>query len=299
MPYTLASATALGFDLVRAPAGAYCAHVIATALAIDDEGLTALAAHYPGTYRERRHTVLTAMHGLNTPSTGFDVIAEAISRDAVDDQAYGTTVQEIDEAAIGTLTHLEQLISGEIFDWTWATSGSTDNEMSLRLEEHAHGVDVVIDAASASFARPILPDKQYDEFVSPFEQISLDSTRQRWFTHHVPHDVRLIIDNIATLHTSDTSYWKHQAQNLMANVASWNAAMTQVAWANKFTGRTRSAAAAQMALVGAVQDAGFSAQDCAHGVWNVFSGAIAAAMVRDVLGDELGDMLLDPWVRRI
>ena len=61
-------------------------------------------------------------------------------------------------------------------------------------------------------------------------------------------------------------------------------------------GRVRAAAAAQLMLVQAVEQAGVPVADRAGGVWNLLSGAVQALVVRDVLDGPTLYRLLDPVV---
>jgi hypothetical protein len=68
-------------------------------------------------------------------------------------------------------------------------------------------------------------------------------------------------------------------------VGEWSRAMHVASWAVELSGRTRPAAAAQLLAVLALAAAGFTADDCAGGVWNALSGAVTARLVADLLPD--------------
>ena len=60
--------------------------------------------------------------------------------------------------------------------------------------------------------------------------------------------------------------------------------------------RVRAAAAAQLLLVQAVDDAGIPVADRAAGVWNLLSGTVQALLVRDVLDVDTVHRLLNPYL---
>jgi hypothetical protein len=67
-------------------------------------------------------------------------------------------------------------------------------------------------------------------------------------------------------------------------------------WAAYLSDRVRTAAAAQMLLVQAIDTAAIPLADRAGGVWNMLSGAVQALVVRDLLDTATAHRLLAPVV---
>ena len=72
--------------------------------------------------------------------------------------------------------------------------------------------------------------------------------------------------------------------------------MHSASWAAYLSDRVRTAAAAQMLLVQAIDTAAIPLADRAGGVWNMLSGAVQALVVRDLLDTSTAHRLLAPVV---
>jgi hypothetical protein len=86
------------------------------------------------------------------------------------------------------------------------------------------------------------------------------------------------------------------AEATRRNAGGWAPAVHAASWAVYVSERVRAAAAAQLMLVQAVEDAGIPVADRAGGVWNLLSGAVQAMVVRDLLAAETVARLVDPML---
>ena len=78
--------------------------------------------------------------------------------------------------------------------------------------------------------------------------------------------------------------------------ADWAPAVHSASWAVFLSSRVRSAAAAQLLLVQAIDRARIPLTARAGGVWNLLSGAIQALVVRDLLDTTTVHRLVDPYL---
>jgi hypothetical protein len=86
------------------------------------------------------------------------------------------------------------------------------------------------------------------------------------------------------------------AEDARRNAGGWSPAVHSASWAAYLSDRVRTAAAAQMLLVQAVDTAAIPLADRAGGVWNMLSGAVQALVVRDLLDTSTAHRLLAPVV---
>jgi hypothetical protein len=86
------------------------------------------------------------------------------------------------------------------------------------------------------------------------------------------------------------------AEDARRNAGGWSPAVHSASWAAYLSDRVRTAAAAQMLLVQAIDTAAIPLADRAGGVWNMLSGAVQALVVKDLLDTATGHRLLAPVV---
>ena len=106
---------------------------------------------------------------------------------------------------------------------------------------------------------------------------------------------RSLLAALSTWNEADRRDWRSAVDLLRSGTGGWTQAMHDAGWAAHLSGRTRTAAAAQMRAVLAFRSAGFSSVDAAEGSWNALSGVVQAMVVSDLLGDDHVTTLLRPW----
>jgi hypothetical protein len=108
-----------------------------------------------------------------------------------------------------------------------------------------------------------------------------------------------MLTRLRTAGPSDLARLARAAEVSRKAPADWSAAVHGASWAVYMSGRVRAAAAAQLMLVQAVDDAGVPVADRAAGVWNLLSGTVQALVVRDALDTGTAHRLLEPYVRAL
>jgi hypothetical protein len=107
--------------------------------------------------------------------------------------------------------------------------------------------------------------------------------------------VTALLSGLSTWNETDRRDWRSAVDLLRSGTGGWTQSMHDAGWAAHLSGRTRTAAAAQMRAVLAFRSAGFTAVDAAEGSWNALSGVVQALVVSDLLGDDHVGTLVRPW----
>ena len=125
------------------------------------------------------------------------------------------------------------------------------------------------------------------------------NTLRQIFEHPVSHNIEWhavtsLLDRVRTLSSADAARILRVADDGRRQPSGWSSAAHSASWAGYLSGRIRTAAAAQLLLVQAVDTGAVPLADRAGGVWNLLSGAVQALVVRDLLDTGTAHRLLSP-----
>ncbi len=292
MAYTMVSAAALGFDLVRLDAGPNAAEVLLHALAADEPGLQRFANAHAGSCRPGCWDVVHDA-SLTRPrlSSTLDLSAQVLDLTTSGDTERGLELMtRLSTAPIGDLDALDRLVRRELLDWTWESI----NDVSVQRLRDRLAADVLVDAAASAYCADLLDEGVRRHLATPF----LSAVRGTAVAVELPGAegrVGRVLAEVSTWSARDRDDWRAAVDLLRSGSGAWTAAMHDAGWAAHLSGRVRTAAAAQLQGVIAFRHAGFTAQDAAEGSWNAFSGTLQALTVADLLGDDELATLLRPW----
>ncbi|MGF1651865.1 MAG: hypothetical protein ACFCUP_00915 [Actinomycetales bacterium] len=271
MPYTWTGASALGYDLARSSTGAAVSTVLLSALAADLRYARHLAMRpaAPPRVRARAVALVEAAQAVaivdlrdhaGPAGPPVDLAGElaTVSR-RVRALRFGGPGDLLDLLHRDGLGHLAADLDGAVRGR--ATRRLADAVLAAVLAPGRSDVDVAALAHAVRATVPPPPD------LGPYGG-----------------DVRDLLDGVRAGGGDRDPYRLRSAMTRPA-VGQWSRAMHVASWAVELSGRTRPAAAAHMMGVAALARAGFTADDCAAGVWNSLSGRIVARLVPDLLPD--------------
>jgi hypothetical protein len=290
MTYSMAGASALGYDLARMPQGEHVATVVRTALHCTSRHLRRLSTHHPGDARRRELWAALEEEGTPESMTTAVGVAETAAALALrgEDDASARLLQRLELATLGSLESLDRFLRRDVLDWTWSRHGGKDVQ-----DLHAHrAADVLVDAAASAFGTVASP-RERRRMATPFLVTGLSLVDGVSVTGHPGVDELLTTLTRTDATTRDS--WRAAVDELRPRTTDWAPAMHQATWALHLSGRLRLSMDAQMAALTAFRAAGFTAQDAAYGVWNAVSGAVAATCVADLLPDADQEVLLRAW----
>jgi hypothetical protein len=112
--------------------------------------------------------------------------------------------------------------------------------------------------------------------------------------HH--YAVTSLMERVRTVSSADVARMLRAADDSRRQPSGWSTAAHSASWAAHLSGRIRTAAAAQLLLVQAVDTGAVPLADRAGGVWNLLSGAVQALVVRDLLDTSTAHRLLAPAI---
>jgi len=112
--------------------------------------------------------------------------------------------------------------------------------------------------------------------------------------HH--YAVSALLDRLRTITPRDLARLTQSAEDSRKTAGGWSPAVHSASWAAYLSDRVRTAAAAQMLLVQAIDMADIPLAERAGGVWNMLSGAVQALVVRDLLDTATAHRLLAPVI---
>lgn len=296
--YTLVSAPVLGFDLVRMEGGAATAELLLAALTLTPEDLPVLAAPLP-THPVRAELWLevaaAAMRQRRTADL-FGVDAERAANLLV-------------SSPIGSLDGLLHCLRHDVLDWVpvpraaeaaaeGATGAGSSPGVELDLEHDPTGdaVAVLCDVAAACYLRAELSDVARRRLSAGWVVASRRLPARPADLGPQHRTVARLLDRVRMLAPARATRLLLTAENAREQRADWAAAMHSASWAVHLSGRVRAAAAAQLALVSAVDATGLPIVDRASGVWNTLSGVVHALVVRDVTDHDTTHRLLGPYL---
>ncbi|MEV0896824.1 hypothetical protein [Actinoplanes sp. NPDC049802] len=280
--YSLVSAPVLGFDLTRLEGGAAAAEVLLRALRLQAGDLPVLAGRLPDENIRGPLWVEVESAARRMPSL------KAMSKD---DPAGNLAL--VERAPIGTVDALLTCLRYDVMSWTWEGTGRA----ARQSEDAAAATALLCDAAVASYLREVLDDGTRRGlgagWVSAVRKLPAGPPIDLG-PHH--YTVSALLDRLHTLRPEDRQRVSTSADDARRNTAGWSPAVHSASWAAYLSDRVRTAAAAQMLLVQAVDTAGIPLAERAGGVWNMLSGAVQALVVRDLLDTATAHRLLAPVV---
>ncbi len=300
MHYSLVSSPVLGFDLVRVPGGSEVAGVLLRALACGPAELAVLAARHDAPARERAWPHVRAAsdrrpampQALGAVADGLDELADG----GLPGRRVDAALSLLRSSTIADADALVRLVHGDVLDWTW----STQDGVAVRSDEAARGADVLADAAVGAYLSGRLGPPVADALAAPYRAALralppvLDGEEAAGSA--LPDGVRGVLGRLATLTDADRTALEGAAERARSGDGQWAVAVHDASWAVHLTGRTRTAAAAQLHAVRGFVAAGLGALPDAAGLWNLVSGVVHAEMVADLLGDGSRSLLVRPWL---
>ncbi len=280
--YSLVSAPVLGFDLTRMSGGAAVAEVMLRAMRLTEEDLTVLSAHLPDEDVRGPLWVAVETAARNVPNL------RTLNQD---DPAGSLAV--VERAPIGSVDELLTCIRYDVMAWTWQGAGRDARQSASA----AGATGLLCDAAVASYLRDVLDEGSRRRLGAGW----VAATRKLpggapvdLGPHH--YAVSALLDRLRSVRPSDRVRLTQAAEDSRRNASGWSPAVHSASWAAYLSDRVRTAAAAQMLLVQAIDTASIPVADRAGGVWNMLSGGVQALVVRDLLDTATAHRLLTPVV---
>jgi hypothetical protein len=280
--YSLVSAPVLGFDLTRLEGGPAAAEVMLRALRLQSGDLPVLAERLPDENVRGPLWVEVESAARRMPTL------KGMSKD---DPAGNLAL--VERAPIGSVDALLTCLRYDVMSWTWEGTGRD----ARQSEDAAAATALLCDAAVASYLREVLDEDTRRRlgagWVSAVRKLPAGAPIDLG-PHH--YTVSALLDRLRTLRPEDRQRVSTAADDARRNTAGWSPAVHSASWAAYLSDRVRTAAAAQMLLVQAVDTADIPLADRAGGVWNMLSGAVQALVVRDLLDTATAHRLLAPVV---
>lgn len=295
MAYTMASFTAVGFDLARLRNGKVVADVVDTALALNMDLAHHLAQNHPGVLRIERSEKFKAWNvELDVPAREIPTAIHVDSAGWPQDQDSALAMlQSLQKSPMGDLASLENLIRHDILAWSWENVGG----ISVQNPIVAKAADVLVDAALAGFVAHRLSDDEYQELHQPYVRTTRAWRSKLGYTPrvHLPRNLVEVVRDFVQQSLVQRDKWRNLSRADLPHSHEWSASVNEACWAVYVTDRTHISAAAQLAAVRAFRSCGLGSQEVVSGAWNALSGVIQGLVVADVLAAEHQDVLLEPW----
>ncbi|OJF09413.1 hypothetical protein [Couchioplanes caeruleus] len=280
--YSLVSAPVLGFDLTRLGGGSATAEVLLRALRLSVGDLPILAERLPD-------------EGVRGP---LWVEVESAARKLptlkgmkADDPA--SSLALVERAPIGSVDALLTCLRYDVMAWTWQGAGRD----ATQSETAAAATALLCDAAVASYLREVLDESTRRMlgagWVAALRKLPAGKPIDLGPHHYA---VSALLDRLRSITSKDLARLTQSAEDARRNAGGWSPAVHSASWAAYLSDRVRTAAAAQMLLVQAIDTAAIPLAERAGGVWNMLSGAVQALVVRDLLDTATAHRLLAPVV---
>ncbi|HEX8344042.1 MAG TPA: hypothetical protein VF657_04755 [Actinoplanes sp.] len=280
--YSLVSAPVLGFDLTRLGGGSATAEVMLRALRLSADDLPLLASKLPDEGVRGPLWVEVESAARKLPSL------RGLSQD---DPAGALAL--VERAPIGSVDSLLTCLRYDVMAWTWQGTGRD----ARQNEAAAAATALLCDAAVASYLREVLDEGARRMlgagWVAAMRGLPVGPPIDLGPHHYA---VSALLDRLRSLRPKDLTRLTQSADDARRNAGGWSPAVHSASWAAYLSDRIRTAAAAQMLLVQAIDTAGIPLADRAGGVWNMLSGAVQALVVRDLLDTATAHRLLAPVV---
>jgi len=178
----------------------------------------------------------------------------------------------------------------EALEATWTRVGG----IALQDFRAQLASDVLVDAATSAYSSDLLEDDERRRLAGPYLQVCRSIALR---------PVEPTTGAVGTLLATLSGWGRTEREALAVAVdanrsqtSRWAGAMHEAGWAAHLSGRTRTAAIAQLHAVLAFSAAGFTTTEAASGAWNAVSGVVQALVVEDLLGGDDLDVLLQPWL---
>ncbi|MEV6487144.1 hypothetical protein AB0M20_00695 [Actinoplanes sp. NPDC051633] len=280
--YSLVSAPVLGFDLTRLGGGSATAEVMLRGLRLGAGDLSVLAERLP--HEDVRGPLWVEVESAARRMPSLKTMKE-------DDPAGALAL--VERAPIGTVDALLTCLRYDVMAWTWQGTGR-DAKQSRDAEA---ATALLCDAAVASYLREVLDASTRRMlgagWVSAMRKLTVTAPIDLGPHHYA---VSSLLEKLRSIRQKDLSRLVTAAEDARRNAGGWSPAVHSASWAAYLSDRVRTAAAAQMLLVQAVDTAAIPLADRAGGVWNMLSGAVQALVVRDLLDTATAHRLLAPVV---
>jgi hypothetical protein len=280
--YSLVSAPVLGFDLTRLGGGSATAEVLLRALRLTVADLPVLAERLPDEGIRGPLWVEVESAARKLPSL----------KGITNDDLPGTLAL-VERAPIGSVDALLTCLRYDVMAWTWHGTGR-DAEQS---EQAVAATALLCDAAVASYLREVLDEPTRRMlgagWVSALRKLSTGAPIDLGPHHYA---ISALLDKLRSIRPPDLARLVQSAEDARRTAGGWSPAVHSASWAAYLSDRIRTAAAAQMLLVQAIDTAAIPLADRAGGVWNMLSGAVQALVVRDLLDTATAHRLLAPVV---
>ena len=280
--YSLVSAPVLGFDLTRLTGGSATAEVVLRGLRLQSADLQILADRLPNEDVRGPLWVEVESAARRMPSL------KGMSKE---DPAGSLAL--VERAPIGSVDALLTCLRYDVMSWTWTGTGRDASQS----ETAAAATALLCDAAVASYLREVLDTDTRRGlgagWVAAMRRLPVGAPIDLGPHHYV---VSALLDRLRSLRSMDLERLATSAEDARRNAGGWSPAVHSASWAAYLSDRVRTAAAAQMLLVQAVDTANIPLADRAGGVWNMLSGAVQALVVRDLLDTSTAHRLLAPVV---
>jgi hypothetical protein len=280
--YSLVSAPVLGFDLTRLGGGSATAEVLLRALRLGLGDLPVLAERLPDEGVRGPLWVEVEGAARRMPSLRNMTKDDPVS-----------ALQLVERAPIGTVDSLLTCLRYDVMAWTWQGAGRD----ARQSEQASAATALLCDAAVASYLRDILDESTRRMlgagWVSALRKLPTGPPIDLGPHHYA---VSALLDRLRSIGPNDLSRLVTSADDARRTAGGWSPAVHSASWAAYLSDRVRTAAAAQMLLVQAVDTAAIPLADRAGGVWNMLSGAVQALVVRDLLDTATAHRLLSPVV---
>lgn len=269
MTYSLVNMPVLGFDLCRLAGGRTIAEILLRTLQLDEAGTAELAA------RPRGHRPVSRPR----PVPALAATLRDLREDPTVPVASAQSVRILERSMLGDFDALVRLVRDDMLDWTWDQAGS----VRFQHPDAVATVEIVVDLMADVYADERTP-RVTEHLVpgGPAAASDIDLGPQADAVHG-------LLDAVASMTPPQVAAMRSVATG--AARAAWANAVHDASWAVYLTGRLRPAAAAQLLAVRAFGDAGFTARDGAHGVWNALSGAVQATVVADLIDGDSASLL--------
>jgi hypothetical protein len=212
---------------------------------------------------------------------------------AVKDDDPAGALALVERAPIGSVDALLTCLRYDVMAWTWHGTGRE----AQQSEQAAAATALLCDAAVASYLRDVLDESTRRMlgagWVSALRKLHAEAPIDLGPHHYA---ISSLLDRLRSIRPNDLARLVASTQDARRNAGGWSPAVHSASWAAYLSDRVRTAAAAQMLLVQAIDTASIPLADRAGGVWNMLSGAVQALVVRDLLDTATAHRLLAPVV---
>jgi hypothetical protein len=279
--YSLVSTPVLGYDLTRLGGGVATAEVLLRGLCLTDADLPVLARWLaPEDIRIPLWLQVEQAEGR------LGTVRDAASLEGIE-----LTIAVVERAPIGSVSALLHCVRHDVMAWTWAVRDGVARQDEVA--ERATGV--LCDAVVSSYLRDQLAPPVRRSLALPWVGALKELPANQPIDlgpHH--HAVTSLLDRVRTVSSHEVHRLLRASDDSRRAPSGWAPAVHSASWAGYLSGRTRTAAAAQLLLVQAVDIGAVPLADRAGGVWNLLSGAVQALVVRDLLDTSTAHRLLAP-----